>query len=181
MIWTEELIAKVRKMRADGIHAADIAEAMGMTKLAVLGAAHRYKLEPVNFQGSIGNHIVWTEERQALLRKLWIAGVMVTVIAQQFNCTPRSIQRAALRFNLRRRAPRKANTNGFRLPPRLEATVESVADQSIPQEQRKTFMELTGDTCHWPVGDPQEPDFFFCGAETEGRTYCPAHHRRSRE
>jgi GcrA cell cycle regulator len=33
-------------------------------------------------------------------------------------------------------------------------------------------------TCHWPVGDPSSPDFFFCGGKAlAGLPYC-AHHSR---
>ncbi len=31
----------------------------------------------------------------------------------------------------------------------------------IPMEQRKTLLQLSEKTCHWPVGDPSTPDFFF--------------------
>ena len=46
----------------------------------------------------------------------------------------------------------------------------------IPLGQRCTLLELTAQTCRWPVGDPGTPDFFFCGGETE-RTYCSYHTR----
>ena len=30
--------------------------------------------------------------------------------------------------------------------------------------------------CLWPIGDPSDPEFSFCGAETSpGRPYCAAH------
>ena len=34
----------------------------------------------------------------------------------------------------------------------------------------------TFDDCQWPIGDPQEKDFHFCGADTIiGKPYCKAH------
>lgn len=39
-------------------------------------------------------------------------------------------------------------------------------DAAIPLEQRRKSDELTSSTCHWPVGDPKDPAFFFCGGET---------------
>lgn len=48
----------------------------------------------------------------------------------------------------------------------------------IPAEQRKTLLQLTKATCRWPVGDPGDPDFFFCGGQTkEGSPYCAYHSR----
>ena len=30
--------------------------------------------------------------------------------------------------------------------------------------------------CHWPIGDPHEPNFYFCGAVVvPDRQYCPTH------
>ena len=40
-------------------------------------------------------------------------------------------------------------------------------DNVVPMSQRKTLLELTEDTCHWPVGDPGHADFFFCGGHAE--------------
>lgn len=53
-----------------------------------------------------------------------------------------------------------------------------VVDIAIPAEQRRTLMQLTDDTCRWPVGDPGTPEFFFCGARPLGESpYCAAHRR----
>jgi hypothetical protein len=34
---------------------------------------------------------------------------------------------------------------------------------------------LAADTCRWPCGDPQHPDFHFCSAPTAKPPYCPRH------
>ena len=48
----------------------------------------------------------------------------------------------------------------------------------IPVEQRKTLLQLSERTCHWPVGDPSGPDFFFCGGDSaEDQPYCSFHCR----
>lgn len=51
-------------------------------------------------------------------------------------------------------------------------------DNVIPMTQRLKLMELTDATCKWPIGDPQYPDFAFCGGKSlQGLPYC-AHHCR---
>jgi GcrA cell cycle regulator len=56
----------------------------------------------------------------------------------------------------------------------------SVDDLMIPAEQRRSIWELTASTCRWPVGDPGQPDFFYCGGEVQaGSSYCAGHHHRS--
>jgi GcrA cell cycle regulator len=54
------------------------------------------------------------------------------------------------------------------------------SDTDIPHTQRRSLLELTDDTCRWPVGDPSAPDFFFCGAQPLlDRPYCAAHWARA--
>jgi GcrA cell cycle regulator len=48
----------------------------------------------------------------------------------------------------------------------------------IPLGQRCTLLELNDEKCHWPIGDPGQPDFFFCGGKTNaGTPYCGYHGR----
>ena len=56
----------------------------------------------------------------------------------------------------------------------------SPEDKLIPQGQRRTIMQLNEHTCRWPVGDTANPDFFFCGGDTEhGWVYCSTHRARA--
>lgn len=56
----------------------------------------------------------------------------------------------------------------------------SAEDAVIPQGQRRTLMQLNGHSCRWPVGDPGDSGFFFCGGVTEnGQAYCPVHRTRA--
>lgn len=53
-------------------------------------------------------------------------------------------------------------------------------DLAIPLKQRRTVLSLQPNECRWPVGEPCEPDFFFCGAATiRNRSYCRCHAERS--
>jgi GcrA cell cycle regulator len=38
-----------------------------------------------------------------------------------------------------------------------------------------TFDELTASSCRWPIGDPQDKDFKFCGCKAIKRSYCAIH------
>ncbi len=47
---------------------------------------------------------------------------------------------------------------------------------NIPRAQRRTLLQLTNGICKWPFGEPQSPDFFFCGGDAiEGKPYCVGH------
>ena len=71
-----------------------------------------------------------------------------------------------------RQAARKANKSKGKRP----MTEPLPYDDSIPVSQRRSFMELTKDTCRYPVGDVGTERFFFCGAvPVEGFPYCQKH------
>ena len=43
-----------------------------------------------------------------------------------------------------------------------------------------TLMELTSTSCRWPIGDPRDAEFRFCGARKEIEdSYCATHHAMS--
>lgn len=51
-------------------------------------------------------------------------------------------------------------------------------NNAIPVEQRVSLLDLTAGVCHWPVGDPGEPGFFYCGGARDPyctQPYCRAH------
>ena len=53
-------------------------------------------------------------------------------------------------------------------------------DAAISRAQRRTFRQLNARSCRWPVGDPSDPGFFFCGAErAAGKPFCAAHCERA--
>jgi GcrA cell cycle regulator len=44
------------------------------------------------------------------------------------------------------------------------------------QVKQKTLANLEQNDCRWPIGDPKDPAFHFCGAQKlAGRPYCQAH------
>jgi GcrA cell cycle regulator len=62
----------------------------------------------------------------------------------------------------------------------IDGYIEPPVLIDIPVGQRKQLIELTNNTCHWPVGDPTEADFYFCGGGTDlPSRYCAYHHHIS--
>ena len=49
-------------------------------------------------------------------------------------------------------------------------------DKNFEQENPKKLEELTDQTCRWPIGHPNEKNFYFCGrTPVEGFSYCKLH------
>ncbi|WP_051443777.1 GcrA family cell cycle regulator [Afipia sp. P52-10] len=150
----------------------------------------------------------WTDERVEQLKTLWEAGKLsASEIADALgnHVSRNAVIAKAHRLGLSgrhqgvkpgsvrgARAPRQPGNRMVRVPrapSRVTVALAQAADiepeldlqlsaDIIKFDQRKTLIELTDATCHWPVGDPLEPDFHFCGGKTlAGVSYC-AHHTR---
>jgi GcrA cell cycle regulator len=150
--------------------------------------------------------VTWNDERVELLKRLWSEGLSASQIAGELGgITRNAVIGKVHRLGLSGRAkapsssvprPRKprAASQMFR-PARpmvrgntalaaqpnydydVEPEVEFV-ENVIPIGQRCTLLELNDEKCHWPVGDPGQPDFYFCGGKTNtGTPYCGYHGR----
>jgi GcrA cell cycle regulator len=146
----------------------------------------------------------WTDERVELLKKLWADGLSASQIAAELGgITRNAVIGKVHRLGLSGRAkspasaaprPRKTRAPAHMLRvtrPQVRGNTAlahayeyepepepELTDNIIPMGQRRTILELTEDTCRWPIGDPGASDFFFCGGNTiSGLPYCAFHSR----
>jgi len=51
----------------------------------------------------------------------------------------------------------------------------------LPESRRMSILELRAGTCRWPIGDPGQQGFCYCGADTGHPVapYCPTHKARA--
>lgn len=111
----------------------------------------------------------WTEERVTLLKELWGNGKSASEIAELLGGVSRNaVIGKAHRLQLSGRpSPIKAKGDGEEDAPEKEATVEA---------EGATILSLTEQMCRWPIGDPKQPGFRFCGKQTNGTLpYCTEH------
>jgi len=147
--------------------------------------------------------MTWTDERVETLKKLWGDGLSASQIAAELGgITRNAVIGKVHRLGLSGRAksptsaaprPRKPRSQhvlrvsrptmrgNTALAQAFEYEVEAepeLVENVIPLGQRRTLLELSEDTCRWPIGDPGAPDFYFCGghALTAG-PYCAYHSR----
>jgi GcrA cell cycle regulator len=72
---------------------------------------------------------------------------------------------------------RKSHSVRKRYTPRGKAQPEI----PVPEPMMAQLEDLRNDQCRWPIGDPLEPGFGFCGhLVIKPGCYCPAHAQRSR-
>lgn len=161
MAWTDEVCTRLRELHAEGVSAGQMAntinEEFGLTftRSAIIGKSSRLGL------GSIGGGAPW---RAAATQP--VAKVKRPRVVRVHRPTDWSVER------ITKTRPDPATFNPE--PSNMET------DLAIPQHQRRTLLELTSDTCRWPVGEPDKPDFFFCGAALiAGSPYCAVHRARA--
>ena len=148
--------------------------------------------------------MTWTDERVETLKKLWADGLSASQIAAELGgITRNAVIGKVHRLGLSGRAkspasaaprPRKprphsqmlrvsrpAMRGNTALAQAYEFEVEAepeVIENIIPLGQRRSLLELTEETCRWPIGDPGTPEFFFCGGQSvTGLPYCAYHSR----
>ncbi len=150
----------------------------------------------------------WTDDRVELLKKLWSEGLSASQIAGRLGGVTRNavigkvhrlgLSGRATTSRVKSHRPRKHNASTAKRPARArfatsgnptvralypgdgEPYVPAVEEMDIPEKQRKTLQSLEACSCRWPVGDPQTPEFFFCGGKAvPGLPYCEHHARRA--
>ena len=130
----------------------------------------------------------WSEEREAKLRELWEKGHTASQIAEILGGTTRNaVIGKAHRLNLAARAsskrPEKQKTKFLEdqnkqqgYTSRKERFKSLLLDKNFEPENPKKLEELNDNNCRWPIGHPDEENFYFCGRNPiEGFSYCKLH------
>jgi GcrA cell cycle regulator len=160
-LWLEDRDARLRKLAADGLSASQIAKEIGaVSRSAVLGRANRIGIKLGGDRYVRRTPQERTERKNEMRRK------------RRAAAADRPI---SLRADTRSPAKRLADAY---------AAADAVAEatpQAQTAEQKAlnvSLLQLSDRTCKYPIGDPQSPDFTFCGAAPNSiGPYCHRHHR----
>jgi GcrA cell cycle regulator len=154
MGWNDERVEQLKKLWAEGLSASQIAGRLGgVTRNAVIGKVHR----------------------------LGLSGRATTSRMKSHRPRPRAAAAAAAKRMAKNRFATIGNpaVRGL-FQAEHEPYVSPVEELEIPLAERKTIQTLTECHCRWPIGDPQLPDFHFCGkSKVAGLPYCEFHARRA--
>jgi GcrA cell cycle regulator len=182
MPWTPAENEELMRLHQAGRSNNEIAVVLRRTRYAVWKKLARTNL-------SNPHKSPWTDERVALLTRLWNGGLSGSQIAAELGgLTRNAVIGKANRLGLPERKPAKARprkpaprpayhrpTSPRRFPalrpqlPDAQSTLGSIA-----------LLDLRDHHCRWPVGDPRRSGFAFCGERADlaaKRPYCPHHAR----
>lgn len=155
MSWTDERVELLKKLWSDGLSASQVAaELGGVTRNAVIGKVHRLGLS--------GRAKTTTNTQRARRPRNQSSRP-----ARQTPASPApTIGATALKTDTK---PQVAPQPKAKEKPQLDAVV-------VPISKRASILTLTETTCKWPIGDPGDGDFHFCGCKSEaGSPYCEYH------
>lgn len=139
--------------------------------------------------------MAWTDERVELLKTLWAEGLSAAQIANKMGgVTRNAVIGKVHRLGLSGRAtPAKPQRGRSAAPERkednspIQKTKRPEMKSVIPEPEfiaplvldtgdKTTVSTIKNNMCKWPIGDPAQDDFHFCGQSTlSGKSYCAYH------
>lgn len=177
--WTDDRLARMDEMIADGASAREIAENIGATRSAVLGKIQRTKRQLANQRRKT---TTWHNGNLNKLREWFEEGLTDQTMASRFRTTPAAIRTQRQRLGLKR--PRSGWFDvppGARKSPRAPKGKASGPERPVnaPRRGSVTIQNVTLNQCRFPVWDDDETTTAaspLCGAPTaENKVYCPFH------
>jgi len=153
----------------------------------------RYAVNAGDF-GKMINEL-WSEKKVALLKELWAlnlpAAKIEEIMAERGMPTPKNaIYKKAQRLGLTPRASPIIVIGAEKTRKRMIQAARSMPapDRPSPPSDRvspdynavllpRVSKYERGEGCCWPIGDPKNPDFRFCGKKRVTRNYCSFHDR----
>lgn len=153
MEWTDEAIARLKALWAEGHSTAEIGRRMGVSKNAVVGKAHRLHLparpSPIRRDSSSGR------VRQPVVRR--VTGPTLPPLA--------SVPLVPASAPVRKDVVKEAAKPSFSVMSRPAMPISST-----PRYLGRPT------ACCWPLGEPGTKNFRFCGGESmPGKPYCEEH------
>jgi len=131
----------------------------------------------------------WTEEKVAKLKELWGKGNTASQIAEIIGGISRNaVIGKAHRLNLSAKIKTRTatsnqnfdnsildkNLNSKRI--RRSKFKSLIIEKDFEPENPKQLEELDENSCKWPIGHPDEKNFYFCGRSSmKDFSYCKLH------
>jgi len=176
MSWTDERVEQLKRLWSEGMSASHIAKALGgVTRNAVIGKVHRLGLSN---RGTAAGAGPAAQDEAAPAPKAAAPAPAEERPAEEPQAAeeepapaPASVARsqpAAIRDATQPRAPG--------LPTPAEQAARASLAEIEKMARKLDLLSLTERTCKWPIGDPTDEDFHFCGLPSvPGKPYCEHH------
>lgn len=151
MAWTDEMVEDLRRMWKEGLTTGEIGKRLNVSKNSIVGKVHRLGLSgrpsPIKKKENTQTEPK-TKEAQA------------KQIKEPVKETPKPAVKKETEPQVKNPSP----------APKAAAEPRHKAGHNI------SLTDLDNHTCRWPIGDPKDDNFHFCGKKVRiGQTYCEEH------
>lgn len=179
MVWDDESIKQLIKLWDKGLSTTEIAKKMNVSKNSVVGKVHRLCLKarpsPI-------------KKKSADADNAKAEDTLFSQIQETVNDKPESkktnadTEKKQSSGEKEKKTPKKAVKAEVKVKETEQANVQEKVEtpnknktDNKPTSNIK-LIELDSHTCRWPIGDPRDEDFCFCGKKVRaGQTYCDEH------
>ena len=131
----------------------------------------------------------WTDEKVAKLKELWGKGNTASQIAEIIGGISRNaVIGKAHRLNLSAKIKTRTATSSKNFDSSIDDRIVKskrgrkskfkslIIEKDFEPENPKQLEELTDNDCKYPIGHPNEKDFYFCGRTSlKDFSYCKLH------
>lgn len=155
MAWTEQMVEDLRTMWKQGLTTAEIGKRLNVTKNSIVGKVHRLGLSGRPSPIKKKNEENAAEEIQAAEN--------VQVVSSKNTAESPQLKKETVKID-------KAQM------PEVKPVMTSSVKSEPAKKGMMSLMDLDNHTCRWPLGDPKDENFHFCGRKVKiGQTYCEEH------
>ena len=136
----------------------------------------------------------WNQQKVDNLKKLWNEGVATSQIGEQLGFTKNAVIGKAFRLGLERRQNSRKKTaqsqsvssvtmyRETNVPGNSQITPKREVTRRREKFSFKKSIVGTGSfkSCQWPIGDPLEEGFHYCGGQNiPTKPYCIEHYKKA--
>ena len=155
MAWTDKMVEDLRVMWKQGLTTGEIGKRLGVSKNSIVGKVHRLQLD------ARPSPIKKKEEKAA------------EPVAQKAKCPAKETSSCKAKTKSKAEDTVK-NVESDEIIGKTFAPTATCSAKSYDGNAKLT--DLDNHTCRWPLGDPKDDNFHFCGKKVRtGQTYCEEH------
>lgn len=150
MAWTDKMVEELKSLWQTGLTTSEIAKQLGVSKNSIVGKVHRLSLSgrpsPIKKKEEVQEPVVSKAKKERNIK-------------QPELLVEEPLEKVEL----------------------IEENIEIIETKAPCEEKNEVssitrLTDLDNHTCRWPIGDPRDENFHFCGKKIKtGQTYCDEH------